>query len=517
MLIDKYGAPLATSRGTDSAWNAASFRDQFKNWQPSVGSADADNLYEMDDIRFRARDADRNQSTPRAHISALVQHVVGSHLRVIPKPNYRALGKTKAWADKWTQIVQAKAQAYFDSTDVDAAGIDDITSMTALSFQSVLVNGGVLKVPVWRERVAPHRATNYRTAFKLVEIDRLSNPDGRMDDEFLRGGIEIDEDGEPFLYHVMQHHPGDIWNGYMQKWEAIPAYTEWGRQRLMHIYSRDRVDQHRGVAWLATSMRDYKTADDMQRHELAAAAANAMIAFTVESAMPAEVIADVFGGAEGYLAARAAHKAAFGPNKVVGLFPGDKLNSFATNRPNSNFGSFMDSTLRAPTAAGGLPLELVLRNFTTMNYSSMRGMMLEAERTFSTFKSWIVRRDLKPSYQLWFEEAVDKGEIPDCTFEELYESGNWSAWTDCSWLGDGSGWVDPVKEAQGQQMRMANGTSSLERECAERGIDWRENADQLATEVEYYHQRGLIHPAERDMKPVGPIPEEHAKEQYREP
>lgn len=108
------------------------------------------------------------------------------------------------------------------------------------------------------------------TAFPLVEIDQLCNPDDRMDEEFLRGGIELDEDGEPTLYHVLKRHPGDVWNGWQREWEPIPAYTEWGRQRILHIFSRDRVDAHRGVAWLATSMADYKVADDMKRHELAA-------------------------------------------------------------------------------------------------------------------------------------------------------------------------------------------------------------------------------------------------------
>lgn len=506
MIIDKHGNPLSATayRGGSSAWDAASYADQMRTWIGSNGSADTDNIPETDDIRFRARDAERNMAAARATVSTLVQNIVGSQLRVIPKPNYRRLGKTKEWADEWSQQVQYLAAEYFDSTDVDAAGNDNFASMAALVVQSVITNGGALMLPIWRERSAPHRATDYRTAFKLVEIDRLCNEFDQMDGEFLRGGIELDEDGEAIAYHILKHHPGDMYMGWQREWEILPAYTDWGRQRVMHIYSRDRIDAHRGVSWIATSLPDYKHASDYQRYEMTAAAANAIIAMTVESPLPAEMIVEIFGSHENYLQLRAQHKAMFGnkngPGKVVGLFPGDKLNGFVPSRPNANFGPFMDSILRPNTASNGLPLELVMRNFTTMNYSSMRGMMLEAERTFRTLKVWLKRQMLKPGYALWFEEAVDAGEIPDCTPEDLHSGSTWSAWTGCDWLGDGTGWVDPVKEEQGTQLRIYGGRSSLQRECAARGIDWREVADEQIAERKYYEDRGMAYPGDRDIK-----------------
>lgn len=496
VILDSRGNPIQRMAGFDgdAQYDAASFKGELKNWAPFAGSADSDLNGELDDIISRSRDADRNQPVAKATISTMSQQVVGDGLRVIPTPNYRALGKDKAWADDWAQTVQAEARAYFDSTDCDLAGIEDFSSMTSLVFQSALMNGGVLALPAWRRTMAAHRMTDYHTAFRLVEIDRLSNPNGMMDTEFMRGGVEFDGDGEPTHYHVLRHHPGDVVMGFTREWETVPAWTDWGRQRVVHVFTRDRIDQHRGVPILSTVLPDLKVADDYKSAELHAAVANALVALVAESPMGPEFIKDLFGDGETYLGMRAKHSPKFRSGVMASLFPGDKLSGFTPARPNANYGGFMESVLRPVAAASGMPLELVMRNFSALSYSGMRGMMLEVKRAASTMRSWLVRRWCNPSYQLWFEESVDKGRIPDCTAEDLYE--NWSAWTGSRWLGTGSGWVDPTKEADAIGSRLGLRVSSLQEECADQGKDWREVADQQATERQYYQSRGMTYPGD---------------------
>ncbi|MBE7732164.1 phage portal protein [Devosia faecipullorum] len=504
MILDARGNPIQRHAGFggDSQYDAASFKGELKNWSPFPGSADTDILPELGDIISRARDADRNQPVAKATISTMVQQVVGDGLRVVPTPNYRALGKTKEWADDWAQAVQSEADAYFGSTDCDLAGIEDFSSMTALVFQSTLMNGGTLALPHWRARSAPHRMTEYRTAFRLVEIDRLENPNGMMDTEFQRGGIDFDEDGEPIGYNILRHHPGDAIMGFTREWDHVPAWTEWGRQRVVHVFSRDRIDQHRGVPVLATVLPDLKVADDYKSAELHAAVANALVALVAESPMGPEFIRDLFGDAETYLQMRAKNSPKFKSGMMAALFPGDKLAGFTPARPNANYGGFMESVLRPVSAASGMPLELVMRNFTTMNYSSLRGMMVEVKRAASTMRSWLTRRWCNPAYALWFEEAVDRGRVPDCTLDDLYE--NWSAWTKSRWLGSGSGWVDPNKEADAAHYRVAYGLGTLESECADQGENWRDIADQQATERKYYASRGMAYPGDANVGKPAP-------------
>lgn len=89
-----------------------------------------------------------------------------------------------------------------------------------------------------------------------------------------------------------------------------------------------------------------------------------------------------------------------------------------------------------------------------------------------------------PIYELWFEEAVNAGDIPDCTPADFYK--NRVAWTKANWIAAGRGWVDPVKEATAAQLRIETGMSSLEIEVAElTGRDWRDVLEQRAREQAY--------------------------------
>ncbi len=86
-----------------------------------------------------------------------------------------------------------------------------------------------------------------------------------------------------------------------------------------------------------------------------------------------------------------------------------------------------------------------------------------------------------------------------------------AAYSRAKWLGPGRGLVDIVKERQGAAMGVAGGFSSLEDECAEQGIDWREVAQRRAVEDTYYRNLGQRPPAtltSDSVKEASAIPEE---------
>ncbi len=59
------------------------------------------------------------------------------------------------------------------------------------------------------------------------------------------------------------------------------------------------------------------------------------------------------------------------------------------------------------------------------------------------------------------------------------------------WLGPGRGWIDPFKEAQASQIRIDNGFSTMEIECAEQGLDWQEVVEQRAVEIGRLKELGI--------------------------
>ena len=165
----------------------------------------------------------------------------------------------------------------------------------------------------------------------------------------------------------------------------------------------------------------------------------------------------------------------------------------------------MESALRHIAAGLNLPYELLLKDFSKTNYSSARAALLEAWRYFLGRRAWIKHYWLRPIYELWMEEAVTAGRLPGVSHADYLS--NRYAYARCRWVFAGRGWVDPVKEANAAQIRMAAGISTLEDECAEQGTDWRENVDQRALERETLRSKGLLDQADAGVKAAQEAPD----------
>ena len=143
-LLDSAGNPikariLAGTSASDTAHRAASLRTrELSSWMPPLGSADSDLLSELPTMVSRSRDLVRNHGVAAGAIQTLVDNVIGTGLRLASLPDYRALGKSKEWADEWARIVETEWRSWAESTDCDAAGALTFASMTALVFRSIV-------------------------------------------------------------------------------------------------------------------------------------------------------------------------------------------------------------------------------------------------------------------------------------------------------------------------------------------------------------------------------------------
>jgi lambda family phage portal protein len=194
----------------------------------------------------------------------------------------------------------------------------------------------------------------------------------------------------------------------------------------------------------------------------------------------------------------------------IPLYPGDKMTPFLPARPAPQFASFVETILRQIGNSLGLPYELVMKDFSKTNYSSARAAMLEAWRGFMNRRTQLATYWCAPVYALWFEEAVNAGLIDAPGFYDLMPY-----YLRAKWIGPGRGQIDPVKEAEGAQIRMATMVSTLEIECAEQGLDWNDVLEQRALEQAKLKQLGL-YVAPPPPKPAG-SPAEPEPVPVREP
>jgi capsid protein len=99
-----------------------------------------------------------------------------------------------------------------------------------------------------------------------------------------------------------------------------------------------------------------------------------------------------------------------------------------------------------------------------------------------------------PIYAAWLEEAIDRGRVP--VPKNAPDFAEWrAAYAGCRWVGPGRGWVDPVKERQGEVLGLDAGFGTLEEVCAEiAGANWRDRLEQRAVEVNEMKRLGLKMP-----------------------
>jgi lambda family phage portal protein len=492
---------------------ASQRRKQLSNWQPVRAAADADLLPDYDMLVARSRDLDRNNGVAAGAFQTLQDNTVGVGLRLACWPDYRALGRDAAWAEEWSKITESLWRTWSESCACDAAGRQTFASMTQLMFRSTLQNGESLALPLWLER----NETPFRTCLQLVETDRLSNPGNMLPTVQMRGGVETDEYGRPLAYYVrkMSTWIGMLYPAYgaiAAEWERIPAETSWGRKRVIHCMAQERVDQTRGKPLLAPVIEQFRMLDSYQRTELQSSIVNSLVAGVIETPLDPAGIAEMMGGdANKYLATKGDYRIQLEGGTFIPLYPGDKMTPFTPARPAPQFSNFVEAVLRQIGTAMGMPYELVQKDFSKTNYSSARAALLEAWRFFINRRTWLATYWAGPVYRLWLEEAVNAGmiEAPD-----FYT--NMALYARAKWIGPGRGWIDPVKEAEAAQIRMASMISTLEMECAEQGLDWNDVLEQRALEIARMKELDLYTPPVPPTVPVS-TPETPETVPVREP
>lgn len=495
-ILGPNGEPLPPSRrraAVDASYDGASLAArELASWNPLATSADAELLSERGTLVARSRDLWRNNGIAAGGLQTILDNVVGANgLRLSATPDYRALGKDKAWADAWSETTEAKFRAWAETPDCDAARSLTFAGLTNQLGRAGLMNGEGVALPLW----LPSRDRRYATCLQLVEADRLSTPYGQLDGPTLRGGVEVNTYGAPQAYWLRKGHPGDLFVGIgnaANEWERVPAYTYWGRRQVIHVHDRERTGMTRGKPLLTPVLSQFRQYTHYTESELKAAIVNAMIAAFIKTSLGKTELEDLFGGVDAYMKARGEHAVRLKGGAVLPLFPGDEVQPFMPARPATAFDAFTKSVLRHIAAGMNIPYELLLKDFSQTNYSSARAALLEAWRYFMGRRQWLATYWATPVYDLWLEEAVNLGEIEAPDFYA-----NRYAYGRCRWIGAGRGWVDPVKEAQAAELRMASGLSSLEDECAEQGKDWREVAEQRASEARVLRDLGLPIPWEQ--------------------
>lgn len=459
-------------------YGASRTKKSLRGWVDDGGSALEDIHDHATTLRTRSRDLYMGVPLANGALKTYRTNVVGSGLTPKPTIDGEALGMTEEQAQELEKQISREFNLWADSVNCDAERLSTFYGLQQLAFLNWLMSGDVFAVLPMKQRPG----STYELCIQLIEADRVCTPGdyagvGIETDTKIVGGVEVDESGEVVAYHIAKHHPLSYrgLSNVKQSWIRVEAFgRQTGRRNILHIMTRERIGQRRGVPMLAPVIEELKQIGRYTEAEVVAAVISGYITVFIETenanaAIPLGELAPE----EALVDAGDKNSIELGPGSIVDLAPGEKISTVAPGRPNTSFEGFVSAIAKQVGASLELPYEMLMKQFTA-SYSASRAALLEAWKSFTMWRDWMVEKFCQPIYEEWMAEAVAKGRInapgyfSDVAVRKAYSS--------AQWYGPTQGQLDPVKEVEAAELRITSGFSTRTKEAAElTGTDFADN------------------------------------------
>lgn len=440
-----------------------------QNYNPDGGSADADLLPELKDLRGRSRDLVRNLPVATGAISTNKTHVIGDGLILNAQCNRDVLGITEEQAATFNKLAEREFALWCKTADFTL--VQHFCDMQAMLFGGALESGDIFAIR--RFRKDPGQV--YGTKVQIIEADMVCNPFYTSDTDTLISGVEHTMQGVPIAVHVSDRHPGDVRRKALT-WRRVPMRYSDGREIVLHVFERLRPDQTRGIPYLAPVIEALKALGDYTDAEVRAAVVSAMFTVFVTGATDADSgpLPTSATGSDGN------EEVELGPGAIVNLSSTEKVDVANPGRPNPQFDDFIKAFLRQIGVALELPFELLIKHFTA-SYSASRAALEMAYHTFRRRRNWFIRKFQQPVYGWFMEEAVLTGRIdaPGFFDDQLIRD----AWLNATWTGPVRISLDPKKDAEADKIDVEMNVKTRQQVMTERtGGDFDQKLDQAKRE-----------------------------------
>ena len=261
-------------------------KKSMRGWMYNGGSAKEDIEDNIDILRQRSRDAYMGIPTATAALKTMRTNVVAGGLMPAPQLDSDYLGLDEAAAEKLQAQIVREFALWADTPVCDAERMDNFYQLQQLAFLSYLMNGDTIALlPMKHQAGVP-----YDLRVRLIEADRVCSPDGfdRLMPCTVQGyevqsivqGVETDADGMVTAYWICNRHPlgsNSAVDAAGLTWQRVEAYGDTtGRRNVLHIMSRERIGQRRGVPLLAPVLESLKQLGRYTDAEITAAVISAM-------------------------------------------------------------------------------------------------------------------------------------------------------------------------------------------------------------------------------------------------
>lgn len=406
-------------------WAAAGYRSassgRLANATPLGGMSDyhLEQGYDRERMVNRAAQLARDNAMARGLLERNADNVVGTGIRPQAKTSDAA----------WNRLAEARFNRWADE-EADRRGLSTFWDLQRLAQLSLVRDGDVGLVMMQGGQV------------QLMEALRIAAPLGREFSASHIDGIDLDEFGRPLMFHLVPRRPDEA---YTASTRDLPERVTVPADQFLFLARRSSPGQTRGEPALAQSMELFEHIDRLLEAVVTAARMAACFGILIEAPLPLPMQATTTNAA-----GQSAKQWNLEPAMVKTLKPGEKVSTLSPSQPTQNLSDFVSLLARHVGLPLGMPLELLMLDFSQTNYSSARASLLQAQRAFKQQQQYLVARLCRPIWRWKMREWIAAGELPENDEADLHD-----------WITPGWPWVDPVKEAQAAQMSVDGGFATV--------------------------------------------------------
>jgi lambda family phage portal protein len=306
---------------------------------------------------------------------------------------------------------------------------------------------------------------------KLYECDQLAAPAGSTSN--LSDGIIFDDFGNPTGYSLLKNHPGSGLSGGGS--EIIPA------DDVIFLAHLIRPGQTRGLPEITPALPLYAQLRRFTLAVLAAAETAADLAGVIQSAAGATDPDDI----------EALDTIDIVKRQLLTMPKGWNISQLKAEQPATTYEMFKRNIISEIARCLNMPYNVAAGDSSNYNYSSGRLDHKTYYKTIRVDRAAIETTACDRMLERWWREArLIKGYLTTSLRSEEFPPLH-------SWGWDGDESIDPVKEANHDDIRLMNHTTTLQEIYGKQNKDWEEQIRQRAKEVALMDELKLI----RDLKP----------------
>jgi lambda family phage portal protein len=449
-----------------------------KDWKASAASADLAIIPDSALLNARARQITRDTWIGKSAIRSWSRNVVGCGImpvpiakdandNLLPKLNKRILKLFSKWAQNKDWCDVEKRQSFWQKQNL---------------CMEELVGTGEHFI-IWSYQQNPD---SVGLRLQSAEPEQLDTTMLSFNGNEVRGGIEIDSNSAPVAYHFWSRNPADLRYGAHTKSIRITA------DRVFHVFKQERVQQTRGVTWLAPVLQDIRDYGRFKNATMWRAIMEACIGAIFKKENPtAPTGRPGMAGASGDsdTTASGMRKIDWVPGMVIENRPGESVDPFMPTTPGNSFDPFTKTVQRGIGAGVGISHGQVSRQ-SEGNYSAARQDMLEDRKEFEPIQELLAHNWVLKVYALFVRFAVIEGKIE---IDDFFDDP--SRYTEAEYVAPAAPWIDPEKEMnayeKGIKLKIIDREEIIAVTTQKRRADvW----DKIMEEQEEANERGIALP-----------------------